>query len=902
MTIRTYKVTLDSKNSIAPEPVFLRQGDKTGAVVIDATLMDNGSPVSLSDLTPMFKANTADGQAVIADSTGFNVLDSENGEFTYQVPNALSSVPGKIKTAYFSFSDADGSESTFDVAFIIKKAVDITKPQADEYITIIDGTLDSLRDQMNSLKIDFNKIINNYNQGDFYNKSETDNQYSQLNSEISNRPTSQMVSDMIERGFSNFDGGNPHTIVDLATLESNYPQGTKGVWVTQDTGHMYFWDANSNKWIDGGAYQARSGEDFTKNITRQKLNQFNLELNKGKRLAGTNDDGSIKISNADESAYVSFSTDDMTEGVLRVPIYSSFGLGQFIILADKNDKVIYSYGYQALIDKLNAGKNTQFFSFDGTAYIYISIKQLMASVNGTPAKILLGFPIEADKDHLNLYLKNSIRSENYMPWIKTDTPTLCYETDYGTAPKSRDSNGRIIYGPSTAQLVKKFNTENYPSGDLIISTPTEMPSADGTYNTGVFIYLTDANEKILATYRYEASTGQPTTASGVLNTNKQRVIINLKGVATVGATKIIMILPANIEAYYTEKYKNVFEIDEVSPEVKPTEVANKLTTDNFNIPTYVPFTSGEDTYLYFDNLLLGKNYYLDDIKAQAKGMLDDKVIFNKAASMNRDITYNSDYIVNVPMRVVPKQISGSYKILCIGESTTEADAYINGLKDYLDTSGADFTLLGTRKTDKGNSHEGYGGWGAGTLHYVQSALGKDNAFYNPETKIFDYDYYLKQHQEQELPDIVQINFGINDTNRFVNDETGKEQTQTQHIQFIIDQIKAKAPKAKFIIGLTHSAARWTNFNNVPGVNRDEISSLVKKTNADFGDREKENIYLNPMYVALDPYWDMQYEEVISNRNSTHKTYKGLDSHHPSAAGYANNAYSTVNAIKYALLN
>ena len=721
------------------------------------------------------------------------------------------------------------------------------------------------------------------------------------NASLTTLPAFVDFKTQIDNKVSTLSSGAPSAVSQVSSMTDktkNYVY--TGTETGYTSGNWYYW--NGEKWQSGGEYLSGSGEDFTKNTTRQKLNQFNLELNKGKRLAGTNDDGSIKISNANESAYVSFSTSSMTEGILRVPIYSYFKLGQFIILADKNDKVIYLYGYQALIDNLNAGKNTQFFSFDGTVYVDISIKQLMAAVNGTPAKILLGFPIEADKDHLNLYLKNSIRSENYMPWIKTDTPTLCYETAYGTAPKSRDSQGRIVYGASNDQMVKKFDTSNYPSGDLIISTPTEMPKPDGTYNTGVFIYLTDDNEKILATYRYEASTGQPTTASGVLNTNKQRVIINLKGVANAAATKIIMILPANVEAYYTEKYKNVFEIDEVSPEVKPTDVANKLTADNFNIPTYVPFTSGEDTYLYFDNLLLGKNYYLDGIKAQAKGMLDDKVIFNKAASMNRDITYNGDYIVNVPMRVVPKQISGSYKILCIGESTTEANAYINGLKDYLDESGADFTLLGTRKTDKGNAHEGYGGWGAGSLRYVESALGKTNSFYNPDTKLFDYEYYLSKHPEQELPDIVQINFGINDTNRFVEDETGKTQTQTQHIQFIIDQIKAKAPKAKFIIGLTHSAARWTNFDGVPGVNRDEISALVKKTNADFGNREKENIYLNPMYVALDPFWDMQYEEVASNRNSSHKTYQGLDSHHPSSGGYKNNAYMSVNAIKYAIEN
>lgn len=175
MAIRTYKVTLDTKNAIAPEPVYLRQGDKTGAVVIDATLMDNGVPVSLSGLTPMFKANTADGQAVIADSTGFNIVNASGGEFTYQVPNTLSSVPGKIVTAYFSFSDTSGTESTFDVAFIIKKAVDITQAQAGDYITIIDGTLQSLQQKIDAMNTDVQTILDAFNQGDFYNRAQTDN-------------------------------------------------------------------------------------------------------------------------------------------------------------------------------------------------------------------------------------------------------------------------------------------------------------------------------------------------------------------------------------------------------------------------------------------------------------------------------------------------------------------------------------------------------------------------------------------------------------------------------------------------------------------------------------------------------------------------------------------------------
>lgn len=146
MAIRTYKVTLDSKNYIAPEPICLRQGDKTGAVVIDATLMDNGSPVSLDGLKPSFMANTADGKAVIADNTGFNIVNASGGEFTYQVSSQIGSVPGKIKIAYFSFADASGNQSTFDVVFIVNKAADMTKESAKDWVS------------------NLNEIIEQYNQ------------------------------------------------------------------------------------------------------------------------------------------------------------------------------------------------------------------------------------------------------------------------------------------------------------------------------------------------------------------------------------------------------------------------------------------------------------------------------------------------------------------------------------------------------------------------------------------------------------------------------------------------------------------------------------------------------------------------------------------------------------------
>lgn len=165
MAIRTYKVTLDSKNTIAPEPVLLRQGDKTGAVVIDATLMDNGSPVPLSGLTPSFMANTADGKALISDLSGFKVINDVQGRFTYKVPSQLGAVAGKIQIAYFSFVDSEGNQSTFDIAFIVKKAADITKESAKDWVSTLSEIIEQynqwVNDAHNSWEqfVDDNKAI-----------------------------------------------------------------------------------------------------------------------------------------------------------------------------------------------------------------------------------------------------------------------------------------------------------------------------------------------------------------------------------------------------------------------------------------------------------------------------------------------------------------------------------------------------------------------------------------------------------------------------------------------------------------------------------------------------------------------------------------------------------------------
>lgn len=167
MAIRTYDILLDSYNSTMPEPIVGRQGDKNGAVTLHVTITDRGTAVDLTGQTINLMAETAKGTAVVADNGGVTLTDAKNGRFDYAIPNALWSEAGKITKAYFSLNDSNGQQTTYDLIFIVKKAIDISQDKADDYITIIDGTLRDLKTKVDA-------VNEAYENGAFYSKSESD--------------------------------------------------------------------------------------------------------------------------------------------------------------------------------------------------------------------------------------------------------------------------------------------------------------------------------------------------------------------------------------------------------------------------------------------------------------------------------------------------------------------------------------------------------------------------------------------------------------------------------------------------------------------------------------------------------------------------------------------------------
>lgn len=281
----------------------------------------------------------------------------------------------------------------------------------------------------------------------------------------------------------------------------------------------------------------------------------------------------------------------------------------------------------------------------------------------------------------------------------------------------------------------------------------------------------------------------------------------------------------------------------------------------------------------------------------ANNQRDDKVVLTNTSDDVSEISYDGK-IVDVPIKSVPTN-AGSGKnlnLMVIGESTSEAGDYMTALANNFKNDAVNINFVGTRSSN-GIKHEARSGWGAGTLRYVAEANGATNSFFNPSTGTFDLNYYFAKNPDVAVPDIVLLNFGINDTNRYTTN--GTTETQMDHYEFFIKQFKAKNPNVIFIVGLSHSVNRWSNYWFDQG--RDAIMKLTKQTNEQFKNRETERIFLNPQYVCLDMRLDFPHSEVPSNQFSDITTNIATNNVHPATSGYKNIALMAYSAIKYALL-
>lgn len=73
----------------------------------------------------------------------------------------------------------------------------------------------------------------------------------------------------VDNAISQINNSPRGVFANLATLQSTYPNGASGVYLTEDTGHWYYWKIGVYEWTDGGLYQSNGINKDS--VTEEKL-------------------------------------------------------------------------------------------------------------------------------------------------------------------------------------------------------------------------------------------------------------------------------------------------------------------------------------------------------------------------------------------------------------------------------------------------------------------------------------------------------------------------------------------------------------------------------------------------------------------------------------------------------
>ena len=237
----------------------------------------------------------------------------------------------------------------------------------------------------------------------------------------------------------------------------------------------------------------------------------------------------------------------------------------------------------------------------------------------------------------------------------------------------------------------------------------------------------------------------------------------------------------------------------------------------------------------------------------------------------------------------------SKKVLLIGDSMTDADVYLQELKDLFDDDVMDITFLGTRDTNA-VPNEGYSAWRAYTFAKCANATDDGigtanvNPFYNATAEQFDFSYYMTQ-QGYTGVDYVFICLGVNDLakNDHFNDFT-------DYYDILIDSIHDYDPTIRIGIWLPPCRGLMANADRTAF---DRGLYADKKLIEVYDGRESELIYLVPVYLNVDPDHDFNSSVVpISTRNPDVTMTICTDNVHPANSGYYKIADVIYSMIKF----
>lgn len=338
------------------------------------------------------------------------------------------------------------------------------------------------------------------------------------------------------------------------------------------------------------------------------------------------------------------------------------------------------------------------------------------------------------------------------------------------------------------------------------------------------------------------------------------------------------------------------------------------------LPSVIEAVPGQETNIYFDNIVcvIHPSHYAFDVTCH-KGVqqaerwtwtprVDDAGDHPLTVTV-RDERNDVIATAESTVRVVAQHAGAgrAASLLCVGDSLTHASIYTEHLLMLSSKPGEpELTLVGSNGpgNEPGrNRHEGYGGWTAKhfATHYTGTARGgvyaeRGSPFLyaaGDDAPRLDFERYCADVHGGQAPDFVTIFLGCNDTFHALDESIEAViDEMVVHLDALISAIRAFAPEARIgIMPPAPPAASQDAFGSNYGsgqtrrqYKRNQHRDIERMTEH-YGGREREGIYVVPIYLNLDAVHNYPTVSVPWNAHSPTRTDRQADGVHPAPEGY-----------------
>ena len=262
------------------------------------------------------------------------------------------------------------------------------------------------------------------------------------------------------------------------------------------------------------------------------------------------------------------------------------------------------------------------------------------------------------------------------------------------------------------------------------------------------------------------------------------------------------------------------------------------------------------------------------------------------------------------LRVVPSDTGSGRTItqLCIGDSLTHHSVYTGHLLDLFKQPGnPQLKLIGTHRPYKDwpaeNRHEGYGGWTAERFatHYNKTARkGEASKRGSPFLYLgsggkpeLDFSRYLQETNQGKASDVVTIFLGCNDVFYATDDNIDKVITRAlgyyDKLFKMIHSVKKDTKVGVVLIPPPAGTQDAFGANYACGQTRWQYKRnqhrMIERLIKHFGNREKQNIFLVPVFINFDSRRNCPSETVRCNAQTIQTMIRQNNGVHPSPEGY-----------------